>query len=76
MYYNKCIRNKQKKMNLLLRDDDAFEYIKTRKDEEVLAFSVKDPNAFQIIVERYEKAFLRKARSIIGHREDAYDIVQ
>lgn len=63
-------------MNLLLRDDDAFEYIKTRKDEEVLAFSVKDPNAFKIIVERYEKAFLRKARSIIGYREDAYDIVQ
>ena len=50
--------------------------MKERKDEVVLAFSVENPSAFQIIVERYEKAFLRKARSIVGYREDVYDIVQ
>lgn len=47
-----------------------------KSDEEVLALSVKNPSAFGELVERYEKPFIRKAESIIGKREEAYDIVQ
>lgn len=45
-------------------------------DEEVLVASVSSPNAFSILIERYEKPFLRKARHILGGKEDAEDIVQ
>lgn len=46
-------------------------------DEEVLALSAHDPNAFEILVDRYEEAFLRKARQIVRvDPEAARDIVQ
>jgi len=45
-------------------------------DEDILELSVSRPSAFEEIVRRYEKAFLAKTRSIIGHREEAFDIVQ
>ena len=38
--------------------------------------SLREPSAFSIIVERYEDAFLRKARLIIRDDEEAKDIVQ
>lgn len=44
-------------------------------DEEVLSLSLKDPRAFELIVNRYESAFLRKARSILGGREEIQDVV-
>ena len=59
-----------------LLDNYDFEDLKSKKDEDVLSFSVGNPSAFSIIIERYEDAFLRKSRSIIGNREDVYDIVQ
>ncbi|TSC67625.1 MAG: RNA polymerase sigma-70 factor, ECF subfamily [Parcubacteria group bacterium Gr01-1014_72] len=45
-------------------------------DEEVLTRSRTSPNAFQGIVERYEDAFLRKARHLLGDRPELQDIVQ
>lgn len=45
-------------------------------DAEVLAYSLKDPNAFAEIVNRYERLFVRKAREIIHNEDDAYDVVQ
>ncbi|MEI6297041.1 MAG: RNA polymerase sigma factor [bacterium] len=50
--------------------------LKDKKDEEILALSVNSPSLFSLIVDRYEEAFLRKARGIIGNTEDAHDIVQ
>jgi len=45
-------------------------------DEEVLALSLRKPDLFGIIVDRYQEAFLRKARRIIGDRSEVEDIVQ
>lgn len=45
-------------------------------DEEVLRLSRKEPAAFEVLVSRYEDAFLRKARSILYSKEDAEEIVQ
>jgi RNA polymerase sigma-70 factor (ECF subfamily) len=53
-----------------------LESLKDASDEEVLSASRKDPEAFALIVERYETAFLRKARSILRTREDAEEVVQ
>jgi len=46
------------------------------KDEEILHISLDKPALFSVLVERYEKAFLRKARSIISQTEEAEDVVQ
>lgn len=45
-------------------------------DEEILRQSLKDPSQFKILVDRYQEAFLRKARGIVREEEDAEDIVQ
>jgi len=45
-------------------------------DVEVLKASQKDPEAFSVLVDRYEDAFLRKARSILFRQEDAEEVVQ
>lgn len=45
-------------------------------DEEVLRASQKDPAVFEVLVARYEDAFLRKARSILFSKEDAEEVVQ
>ncbi|HEU0081020.1 MAG TPA: RNA polymerase sigma factor [Candidatus Paceibacterota bacterium] len=47
-----------------------------KRDEDVLAASFKYPYLFELLVERYEDAFLRKARSIVRNDEAARDIVQ
>jgi RNA polymerase sigma-70 factor (ECF subfamily) len=47
-----------------------------RPDEDVLSASFKYPYLFEILVERYEDAFIRKAKSIVHHDEAARDIVQ
>jgi len=48
-----------------------------RKDEEILAESITNPDVFSIIVDRYQEAFLRKANYIIKNDpETARDIVQ
>lgn len=45
-------------------------------DEEILAFSMRSPSVFAILVDRYQKAFMRKAEHILKSREDAEDVVQ
>ncbi len=47
-----------------------------KKDEDVLSASFKYPYLFEILVERYEAAFLRKAKAIVHHDEVAQDVVQ
>ena len=49
---------------------------KNLSDAEILAVSLKQPSVFSELVERYEKAFLRKAVSILRDEEDARDAVQ
>lgn len=49
---------------------------KTKSDEEILALSIDKPSLFEIIVDRYQNAFLRKAREVIRDDELARDIVQ
>ncbi|MEK7209283.1 MAG: sigma-70 family RNA polymerase sigma factor [Patescibacteria group bacterium] len=44
-------------------------------DEEVLAQAIRDPRQFRLIVDRYESAFLRKAKTILGQREEVKDAV-
>jgi len=46
------------------------------KDEEILALSLNEPNIFELLISRYEEAFLRKAKSILINDEDAQDVVQ
>jgi RNA polymerase sigma factor, sigma-70 family len=52
------------------------EEFRNRSDEEVLWASFKYPYLFELLVERYEAAFLRKAKHIIHDDEAARDIVQ
>ncbi len=47
-----------------------------KRDEDVLAAAFKYPHLFELLVERYQEAFLRKARSIVRNDEAARDIVQ
>ena len=49
---------------------------KEKRDEDVLSASFKYPYLFELLVERYEEAFLRKARSIVRNDEAARDVVQ
>lgn len=50
--------------------------VEVRSDEEILALSADSPDLFEIIVDRYEAAFLRKAESILRKKEDSEDVVQ
>ena len=45
-------------------------------DEEIIFASIKDPRMFETLVDRYQDAFARKARYILGSKEDAEDAVQ
>jgi RNA polymerase sigma-70 factor (ECF subfamily) len=62
-------------MGLLDFEEKTFD-LREMKDEEILALSIKHPHAFEAIIDRYEAAFLRKARSILYTPEEAEDIVQ
>ncbi len=61
---------------MLLDDFDNNSDINSKKDEEILALSIKKPSLFALIVDRYEEAFIRKAMRIIHKQEEAEDIVQ
>ena len=54
----------------------AGQNIKNLPDEEVLAISLVSPSAFEILVDRYQSAFLRKAGGIVKKEEDAQDTIQ
>jgi RNA polymerase sigma-70 factor (ECF subfamily) len=45
-------------------------------DEEILRLSQRNPDAFAVLVTRYEEAFLRKAKHILYTKEDAEEVVQ
>lgn len=45
-------------------------------DEEVFIKSLKNPELFSIIFDRYQEPFLRKAKEILHNEQDAYDAVQ
>ncbi len=51
-------------------------HLQTKDDAEVLSFSLSQPNAFGILVSRYEQPFLHKVMAIVKSREEAQDIVQ
>lgn len=48
----------------------------SRSDEELLSRSFDNPHFFSLLVDRYEKAFFRKAFYILGNKEAAEDAVQ
>ncbi|MCW9054858.1 MAG: RNA polymerase sigma factor [Candidatus Pacebacteria bacterium] len=62
----------------LLDKDKALNIadIHEKSDEEVLALSVRRPEAFKVLLERYQAPFLRKALSILRNKEDAEEVVQ
>lgn len=45
-------------------------------DEEILARSQKEPWIFSVLLDRYQEAFMRKARSIVRNELDAEEVVQ
>ena len=45
-------------------------------DEDILERSLRNPKYFELLVLRYQKAFLRKSISVIHSKEEAEDIVQ
>lgn len=49
---------------------------KQLSDEAVLRKALKDPSYFNILVDKYQAAFLRKALGIVKKQEEAEDIVQ
>jgi RNA polymerase sigma-70 factor (ECF subfamily) len=55
---------------------DSTETAQALSDEEILARSKAEPWLFALLLERYEAAFLRKAKSIIWNELDAEEIVQ
>lgn len=50
--------------------------LKTLSDGDLLKLSVAEPYAFEEIVMRYQRAFVRKAASILQSEDDACDAVQ
>lgn len=60
---------------MLLQDDKELT-ADTREDEEVFLLSRTRPWLFATLVERYEKAFLRRAERVLYNKEDAQDAVQ
>jgi len=62
----------------MIQDVTRFssETLAAASDEEVLRLSKSEPEAFAVLVDRYENALLRKARSILRSKEDAEEVVQ
>ncbi|MDO8676231.1 MAG: RNA polymerase sigma factor [Candidatus Azambacteria bacterium] len=61
-------------MNFL--EESMEETLNQPKDEEILILSLEKPAYFKILIDRYQKAFLRKALGILRQQEEAEDIVQ
>ena len=56
--------------------DDSMRDIVAASDEEVLARSTRAPELFEVLVDRYQDAFLRKAKSILHDPLLAEEVVQ
>jgi RNA polymerase sigma-70 factor (ECF subfamily) len=50
--------------------------IQEMSDEEIFLYSLSNPEAFSEIVDRYQPAFLRKAKDILKNEDDSYDATQ
>ncbi len=68
-------RAKTSSMGFLDYKEKEFD-LEEMKDEEILALSIKHPHTFEVLIDRYEAAFMRKARSILFNEAEAEDIVQ
>lgn len=60
----------------MIQDIMRVDNLMDASDEEVLLAARSRPEAFGILVDRYEAAFLRKARAILYSKEDAEEVVQ
>jgi len=60
---------------LNFEEEDKVDY-QNLSDEGLLSTSVSDPEAFAILIDRYQAAFLRKSRNILRSQEDSEDVVQ
>lgn len=45
-------------------------------DKEILERSLNSPKYFELLVDKYQEAFMRKSLSVTHRKEDAEDIVQ
>ena len=50
--------------------------LESKSDDEILSLSLKHPHVFEVIIQRFEAPFMRKATSILYNKEEAEDIVQ
>jgi RNA polymerase sigma-70 factor, ECF subfamily len=57
------------------KEEDKIDY-QNLSDESLLSTSIKDPEAYAVLINRYQGAFLRKSRSILRSQEDSEDVVQ
>ena len=62
--------------NMLLRGHGEIVDASIKSDEDILALSVDHPGLFEVLIDRYQEPFLRKAMKVLGTREDAEDAVQ
>lgn len=60
----------------VMRYSKSLQELSDASDEEVLAASRNMPDAFAILLSRYEDAFLRRAQHILYSKEDAEEVVQ
>ena len=54
----------------------ALQNAKEMADHEVLTLSIKNPQVFEVLVDRYEEPFLNKTNAILKNKEQAQDVVQ
>ena len=47
-----------------------------QRDEDLLTRSLTEPSYFGVLVDKYQRPFLRVAYGVVRHREEAEDIVQ
>jgi RNA polymerase sigma-70 factor, ECF subfamily len=60
----------------VMRYSKLLEELQDASDLEVLTAARTAPDAFSILIQRYEDAFLRRAEYILRSREDAEEVVQ
>lgn len=60
--------------NFLSNEEDTF--VQSKSDEELLWLSMEKPALFKSLIARYEDAFRRKVREVLGSRLEIDDILQ
>lgn len=54
----------------------TLQELQNKTDAEILVIAIESPSVFKVLVDRYQKDFLRKIQSMLRNREEAEDIVQ